>query len=138
MLENILVEWWQLFEFYGVQIIFLVVEGGFNIVVVIVKELVVINLLWVMLYQYGNFVNIDLYYCGIGFELLVDLFEIMYFVVGLGIMGMLMGIGCFLCEYVVNVKIVVVEFCYGEGVYVLCNMDEGFVFELYDLEILIV
>src|SRR5262249_6782554 len=67
-----------------------------------------------------------------GPELLADLPEITHFVAGLGTTGTLMGAGRFLRENVPGVQIVAAEPRYGELVYGLRNMDEGFVPELYD------
>src|SRR5260370_40151555 len=47
-----------------------------------------------------------------------------------------MGTGRYLREHVPDVQIVAAEPRYGEGVYALRNIDEGFVPELYDPEIL--
>jgi [CysO sulfur-carrier protein]-thiocarboxylate-dependent cysteine synthase len=47
-----------------------------------------------------------------------------------------MGTGRFLREHVPDVKIVAAEPRYGEGVYALRNIDEGFVPELYDPTVL--
>lgn len=136
MPENTSVERRQLLELYGAQIIFSAAEGGSNTAVATAKELAATNPSWVMLYQYGNPANTDSHYCGTGPELLADLPEITHFVAGLGTTGTLMGTGRFLREHVANVKIVAAEPRYGEGVYALRNMDEGFVPELYDPEIL--
>jgi [CysO sulfur-carrier protein]-thiocarboxylate-dependent cysteine synthase len=89
-----------------------------------------------MLYQYGNPANTDSHYRGTGPELLADLPEITHFVAGLGTTGTLMGTGRFLREHVPDVKIVAAEPRYGEGVYALRNIDEGFVPELYDPTVL--
>ncbi len=53
-------------------------------------------------------------------------------VAGLGTTGTLMGIGRFFAEHKPEVKIVAAEPRYGELVYGLRNIDEGFVPELYD------
>jgi [CysO sulfur-carrier protein]-thiocarboxylate-dependent cysteine synthase len=100
------------------------------------KELAAANPSWVMLYQYGNPANTDSHYYGTGPELLKDLPEITHFVAGLGTTGTLMGTGRFLREHVPDVRIVAAEPRYGEGVYALRNIDEGFVPELYDPEVL--
>ena len=55
---------------------------------------------------------------------------------GLGTTGTLMGTGRFLREHVPGVKIVAAEPRYGELVYGLRNVDEGFVPELYDESVL--
>jgi cysteine synthase B len=47
-----------------------------------------------------------------------------------------MGTGRFLREHVGDIKIVAAEPRYGEGVYALRNIDEGFIPELYDPAIL--
>jgi cysteine synthase B len=136
MPENTSVERRQLLELYGAQIIFSPAAGGSNTAVAMAKELAAANPSWVMLYQYGNPANADSHYRGTGPELLADLPEITHFVAGLGTTGTLMGAGRFLREHVPAVKIVAAEPRYGEGVYALRNIDEGFVPELYDPEVL--
>ena len=136
MPENTSVERRQLLELYGAQIIFSPAEGGSNTAVATAKELAAANPSWVMLYQYGNAANTDSHYRGTGPELLADLPEITHFVAGLGTTGTLMGTGLFLREHVPDVKIVAAEPRYGEGVYALRNIDEGFVPELYDPDVL--
>jgi len=91
---------------------------------------------WVMLYQYGNEANARAHYETTGPELLTDLPEITHFVAGLGTTGTLMGTGRYLREHVPGVQIVAAEPRYGELVYGLRNMDEGFVPELYDDSVL--
>ena len=136
MPQNTSIERRQLLELYGAQIIFSPAEGGSNTAVATAKELAAANPSWVMLYQYGNPANTDSHYRGTGPELLADLPEITHFVAGLGTTGTLMGTGRFLREQVPDVKIVAAEPRYGEGVYALRNIDEGFVPELYDPDVL--
>jgi [CysO sulfur-carrier protein]-thiocarboxylate-dependent cysteine synthase len=136
MPENTSIERRQLLELYGAQIIFSPAEGGSNAAVATAKELATANPSWVMLYQYGNPANTDSHYYGTGPELLEDLPEITHFVAGLGTTGTLMGTGRFLREHVPNVRIVAAEPRYGEGIYALRNIDEGFVPELYDSALL--
>jgi cysteine synthase B len=85
-----------------------------------------------MLYQYGNEANARAHYESTGPELLEDLPTITHFVAGLGTTGTLMGTGRFLREHVPGIRIVAAEPRYGELVYGLRNIDEGFVPELYD------
>ena len=85
-----------------------------------------------MLYQYGNPANAEAHYLGTGPEILADLPEVTHVVAGLGTTGTLMGIGRFFAEHKPDVKIVAAEPRYGELVYGLRNIDEGFVPELYD------
>ena len=136
MPENTSIERRQLLELYGARIIFSPAEGGSNTAVAQAKELAADNPSWVMLYQYGNSANSDAHYRGTGPELLADLPEITHFVAGLGTTGTLMGAGRFLREQVPGVEIVAAEPRYGEGVYALRNLDEGFVPELYEPEVL--
>jgi cysteine synthase len=136
MPENTSVERTQLLELYGAQIIFSPAEGGSNTAVAKAKELAAEHPDWVMLYQYGNKANADAHYYGTGPEILADLPEVTHFVAGLGTTGTLMGTGRFLREHVPGVQIVAAEPRYGEGVYALRNIDEGFVPELYDPEVL--
>jgi cysteine synthase B len=57
-------------------------------------------------------------------------------VAGLGTTGTLMGAGRYLREKVPGIQIVAAEPRYGEVVYGLRNLDEGFVPELYDASVL--
>ncbi len=136
MPENTSVERRQLLELYGARIIDSPAEGGSNTAVAKAKALAAENPDWVMLYQYGNQANADAHYYSTGPELLADLPEITHFVAGLGTAGTLMGTGRFLREKVPGVRVVAAEPRYGEGVYALRNIDEGFIPELYDEEVL--
>jgi [CysO sulfur-carrier protein]-thiocarboxylate-dependent cysteine synthase len=136
MPKNTSIERRQLLELYGARIIYSPPEGGSNTAVAHAKELAEKNPSWVMLYQYGNPANTESHYCGTGPELLADLPEITHFVAGLGTTGTLMGIGRFLRERVPGVQIVAAEPRYGEDVYALRNIDEGFIPELYDPDVL--
>jgi cysteine synthase B len=136
MPENTSIERRQILELYGAQIIYSPAEGGSNTAVARAKELAAEHPDWVMLYQYGNPANADAHYYGTGPELLKDLPEITHFVGGLGTTGTLMGVGRYLREHVPGIAIVAAEPRYGEGVYALRNIDEGFIPELYDPEVL--
>jgi [CysO sulfur-carrier protein]-thiocarboxylate-dependent cysteine synthase len=89
-----------------------------------------------MMYQYGNPANARAHYEGTGPEILRDLPTITHFVAGLGTTGTLMGVGRYLREKVEGVQIVAAEPRYGELVYGLRNLDEGYVPELYDGSVL--
>ena len=136
MPENTSVERRQLLEMYGAQIRFSPAAGGSNEAVAVAKKLSAENPDWVMLYQYGNRANADAHYLTTGPELLADLPEITHFVAGLGTTGTLMGVGRYLREHVPGIRIVAAEPRYGELVYGLRNIDEGFVPELYDASVL--
>jgi cysteine synthase B len=136
MPENTSAERTQLLQMYGASIIYSPAEGGSNEAVRMAKRLAAENPDWVMLYQYGNEANARAHYETTGPELLADLPEITHFVAGLGTTGTLMGTGRYLREHVPEVQIVAAEPRYGELVYGLRNMDEGFVPELYDSSVL--
>jgi [CysO sulfur-carrier protein]-thiocarboxylate-dependent cysteine synthase len=134
--ENTSHERRQLLRMWGAEIISSSAEGGSNEAVRVAKELAAGNPSWVMLYQYGNPANTDAHYATTGPELLQDLPTITHFVAGLGTTGTLMGVGRYLREKVPGVAIVAAEPRYGELVYGLRNLDEGFVPELYDESVL--
>jgi cysteine synthase B len=136
MPENTSAERRQLLEMYGAQIIFSPAAGGSNEAVRVAKQLAEQNPGWVMLYQYGNEANALAHYETTGPEILADLPTITHFVAGLGTTGTLMGTGRFLRENVPGVQVIAAEPRYGELVYGLRNVDEGFVPELYDESVL--
>ena len=136
MPENTSAERRQLLEAYGASIIFSPAAGGSNEAVRVARELAGRNPGWVMLYQYGNPANAQAHYETTGPELLADLPEITHFVAGLGTTGTLMGTGRYLREHVPGVQVVAAEPRYGELVYGLRNIDEGFIPELYDASVL--
>ena len=136
MPENTSIERRQLLEMYGAEIISSPAAGGSNQAVAMAKELAAANPDWVMLYQYGNPANADAHYRTTGPEILRDCPEITHFVAGLGTTGTLVGTGRYLRERKPDVQIVAAEPRYGELVYGLRNLDEGFVPELYDAEVL--
>ncbi|MEV4075780.1 PLP-dependent cysteine synthase family protein [Nonomuraea fuscirosea] len=136
MPENTSEERRQLLRMWGAEIISSPAAGGSNEAVRVAKGLAAENPSWVMLYQYGNPANWRSHYEGTGPELLEDLPTITHFVAGLGTTGTLMGVGRFLRERVPGVRIVAAEPRYGELVYGLRNVDEGFIPELYDESVL--
>jgi cysteine synthase B len=136
MPENTSAERRQLLEMYGAQIISSPAAGGSNEAVRVARQLAAEHPEWVMLYQYGNQANIQSHYETTGPELLADLPGITHFVAGLGTSGTIIGVGRYLREQVPGVQIVAAEPRYGDLVYGLRNMDEGFVPELYDESVL--
>jgi cysteine synthase B len=136
MPENVSSERVQLLRMYGAEIIFSPAEGGSNRAVAVAKEIAAEHPDWVMMYQYGNPANARAHYEGTGPELLRDLPTITHFVAGLGTTGTLMGVGRYLREKVEEVQVVAAEPRYGELVYGLRNLDEGYVPELYDGSVL--
>jgi cysteine synthase B len=136
MPENTSVERRQLLEMYGAEIRLSPAAGGSNEAVAVAKKLAAENPDWVMLYQYGNPANAQAHYDTTGPEILEDCPQVTHFVAGLGTTGTLMGVGRFLRETVPGITIVAAEPRYGELVYGLRNIDEGFIPELYDADVL--
>ncbi|MBV9313905.1 MAG: cysteine synthase [Pseudonocardia sp.] len=136
MPENTSEERRQLLRMYGAEIISSPAAGGSNQAVAVAKRLAAENPDWVMLYQYGNPENARAHYRTTGPEILRDLPTVTHFVAGLGTTGTLVGVGRYLRERKPDVQIVAAEPRYGELVYGLRNLDEGFVPELYDPSVL--
>ncbi len=136
MPENTSAERRQLLQMYGAEIVSSPAAGGSNQAVAVAKDLAAQNPDWVMLYQYGNPANALSHYETTGPELLEDLPSLTHFIAGLGTTGTLMGAGRYLREQKSDVRIIAAEPRYGELVYGLRNIDEGFVPELYDASVL--
>jgi cysteine synthase B len=136
MPENTSEERRQLLRMWGARVISSPAAGGSNEAVRVAKQLAAENPSWVMLYQYGNPANWRSHYESTGPELLADLPSITHFVAGLGTTGTLMGVGRYLREQRPGVQIVAAEPRYGELVYGLRNVDEGFIPEIYEADVL--
>ncbi len=136
MPENTSEERRQVLRMWGAEVISSSAAGGSNEAVRKAKEMAAARPDWVMLYQYGNDANVRAHYETTGPELLADLPDVTHFVAGLGTTGTIMGVGRYLRERVPDVAIVAAEPRYGELVYGLRNVDEGFVPELYDESVL--
>jgi [CysO sulfur-carrier protein]-thiocarboxylate-dependent cysteine synthase len=132
MPENTSEERRQILRMYGAEIFTSPAAGGSNEAVRVAKRLAADHPDWVMLYQYGNPANTEAHYLTTGPEILDDLPEVTHVVAGLGTTGTLMGVGRFFAERKPDVKIIAAEPRYGELVYGLRNLEEGFVPELYD------
>jgi cysteine synthase B len=136
MPENTSRERRELLAMYGAEVVLSPAAGGSNEAVRVAHRLAQAHPEWVMLYQYGNPSNAAAHYLTTGPEILDDLPTITHFVAGLGTTGTLMGAGRYLREKVPGVQVVAAEPRYGELVYGLRNLDEGFVPELYDPAVL--
>jgi [CysO sulfur-carrier protein]-thiocarboxylate-dependent cysteine synthase len=136
MPENTSTERRELLAMYGAEVVLSPAAGGSNEAVRVARRMSEHHPDWVMLYQYGNPANAQAHYDTTGPEILADLPTVTHFVAGLGTTGTLMGAGRFLREKVPGVEIVAAEPRYGELVYGLRNIDEGFVPELYDPDVL--
>ena len=136
MPENTSEERRQLLRMWGAEIVSSPAAGGSNEAVRVAKGIAADHPDWVMMYQYGNEANALAHEQGTGPELLADLPDITHFVGGLGTTGTLMGVSRFFRREKPGVRIVAAEPRYGELVYGLRNLDEGFVPELYDPSVL--
>jgi cysteine synthase B len=136
MPENTSEERRQILRMWGAEIISSPAAGGSNEAVRVAKQVAEEHPDWVMLYQYGNPSNAAAHYDGTAREILADLPSVTHFVAGLGTTGTLMGAGRFFHEHKPEVRIVAAEPRYGELVYGLRNLDEGFVPELYDASLI--
>jgi len=136
MPENTSQERRQLLRMWGAEIVSSPAAGGSNEAVRVAKQVAEEHPDWVMLYQYGNPANALAHYEGTGPEILEDLPSVTHFVAGLGTTGTLMGVGRFFREHQPDVRVVAAEPRYGELVYGLRNLDEGFVPELYDASLI--
>jgi cysteine synthase B len=136
MPENVSAERVQLLRMYGAEIIFSPAAGGSNAAVAMARQIAADHPDWIMLNQYANEGNARAHYESTGPELLRDLPTITHFVAGLGTTGTLMGVGRYLREKVEGIEIIAAEPRYGELVYGLRNIDEGYVPELYDATVL--
>jgi len=134
--ENTSIERKQLLAMWGAEVVSSPAAGGSNEAVRLAKALAEEHPDWVMLYQYGNPANAAAHFDGTGPEVLADLPSVTHFVAGLGTSGTLMGVGRFFREQAPQVRIVAAEPRYGELVYGLRNLDEGFVPELYDASLI--
>ena len=132
MPENTSAERRQLLELYGAEVVSSPAAGGSNGAIARAGELAAQHPDWVMLYQYGNQANVTAHYETTGPEIWRDLPEVTHFVAGLGTSGTLVGVGRYLKEQRPAVQVVAAEPEYGDLVYGLRNLDEGFVPPIFD------
>lgn len=136
MPENVSQERIDLLTMFGTTIVGSPPNLGSNGAVAKAKAMSAADPSLVMLYQYGNEANPLAHYEGTGAEILADCPEITAFVAGLGTGGTLMGVGRRLKEHDPSIAIVAAEPEYGELVYGLRNLDEGFIPEIIDTSLL--
>jgi cysteine synthase len=136
MPANVSVERRQLLEMYGVEVVFSPAERGSNGAIALAQEMAAADPTYYMPYQYGNPANPDAHYHGTAAEIIRDLPEVDAFVAGLGTGGTLMGCGRRIKEHNPRATIVAAEPEYGELVYGLRNLDEGFIPPILDLAVL--
>lgn len=135
MPDNVSEERIKLLRMFGAEIEFSPGEKGSNGAVALAKEMAA-DPKFHMLYQYGNEANPLAHYEGTAAEIIRDCPEIDAFVAGLGTGGTLMGCGRRIKEHNPGAKIIAAEPEYGELVYGLRNLDEGFIPPVIDVSVL--
>ena len=136
MPANVSTERRQLLDMYGVEMVFSEATKGSNGAIALAKEMAAADSKYFMPYQYGNEANPNAHYHGTAAEIIADLPEVDAFVAGLGTGGTLMGCGRRIKEHNPTARIVAAEPEYGELVYGLRNLDEGFIPPIIDLKVL--
>jgi cysteine synthase len=136
MPDNVTNERRQMAALFGAEVIDSPGRLGSNGAIALAKHLVGKDPRFVMPYQYGNEANPRAHYETTGPEVLADCPEIDAFVAGLGTSGTLMGVARYLNEHKPGVRIVAAEPLPGETVQGLRSLDEGFVPEILDPDLL--
>ncbi len=136
MPDNVTNERRQMAALFGAEVIDSPGHLGSNGAIALAKHLVSKDARFVMPYQYGNPANSQAHYETTGPEILADCPEIDVFVAGMGTSGTLMGVSRYLREQKPGVRVVAAEPLPGEQVQGLRSLEEGFVPEIFDPELL--
>lgn len=136
MPENTSEERRQLLEMFGAEIVFSPATEGSNGSVRVAREMAAADPTLFMPFQYGNSANPLSHYETTAPEILQDLPEVTAFVAGLGTGGTVTGVGRRLKQYDPAIKVYAAEPEYGDLVYGLRNLDEGYVPEVLDQSVL--
>ncbi|HSK23687.1 MAG TPA: cysteine synthase [Egicoccus sp.] len=136
MPENTSDERKQLLTMFGVDLVFSPATEGSNGSVRVAREMAAADPDVFMPFQYGNPANALAHYETTAPEILADLPEITAFVAGLGTGGTVTGVGRRLKRHDPAIKVFAAEPEYGDLVYGLRNLDEGYVPEVLDQSVL--
>ncbi len=136
MPENTSEERRQLLEMFGAEIVYSPANEGSNGAVRMAQQLAADDPELFMPFQYGNPANPLAHYETTGPEIITDLPDLAAFVAGLGTGGTVTGVGRRLKQHNPDVKVYAAEPEYGDTVYGLRNLDEGYVPEVLDQDIL--
>jgi cysteine synthase B len=136
MPDNVTNERRQMAALYGAEVIDSPGHLGSNGAIELAKHLVSKDERFVMPYQYGNPANTQAHYETTGPEILADCPEIDVFVAGMGTSGTLMGVSRYLHEQRPGVRIVAAEPQPGEKVQGLRSLEEGFIPEIFQPELI--
>jgi cysteine synthase B len=136
MPENTSEERKQILQLYGAEIVHSPAEEGSNGSVRMAQELAEQDPDVFMPFQYGNPANPLAHYETTAPEIIQDLPSVAAFVAGLGTGGTVTGAGKRLKQYDPSIKVYAAEPEYGDLVYGLRNLDEGYVPEVLDTSVL--
>jgi cysteine synthase len=136
MPDNVTNERRQMAALYGAEVIDSPGALGSNGSIALAKHLVSKDERFVMPYQYGNPANTLAHYETTGPEILADCPEIDVFVAGLGTSGTLMGVSRYLREHKPGVRVVAAEPLPGEKVQGLRSLEEGFIPEIFEPDLI--
>jgi [CysO sulfur-carrier protein]-thiocarboxylate-dependent cysteine synthase len=136
MPENTSEERTQLLTMFGVEIVWSPASEGSNGSVRLARELAAADPDVYMPFQYGNPANALAHYETTAPEIIADLPGVAAFVAGLGTGGSVTGVGKRLKAWNPDVRVFAAEPEYGDLVYGLRNLDEGYVPEVLDESVL--
>jgi cysteine synthase len=136
MPENTSAERRTLLAMYGVDIVFSPANEGSNGSVRVAREMADADPDIVMPFQYGNPGNPRAHYETTAPEILRDLPDMAAFVSGLGTGGTITGCGRRFKEHDPAIRVFAAEPEYGDLVYGLRNIDEGFIPPVLDQSVL--
>jgi [CysO sulfur-carrier protein]-thiocarboxylate-dependent cysteine synthase len=136
MPDNVTNERRQMAALFGAEVIDSPGALGSNGAIALAKHLVSKDERFVMPYQYGNPANTLAHYETTGPEILNDCPEIDVFVAGLGTSGTLMGVSRYLREHKPGVRVIAAEPLPGEHVQGLRSLEEGFVPEIFEPDLI--
>jgi len=136
MPENTSEERRQLLTMFGAELVYSPASEGSNGSVRLAREMAEADPDVYMPFQYGNAANALAHYETTAPEIIADLPEVAAFVAGLGTGGTVTGVGRRLKRWNPDVRIYAAEPEYGDLVYGLRNLEEGYVPEVLDLSVL--
>jgi cysteine synthase B len=136
MPENTSEERRQILRLFGAELTYSPAAEGSNGSVLLARQLADADSEVYMPFQYANPANALAHYETTAPELLADLPELTAFVAGLGTGGTVTGAGKRLKRHDPSIKVYAAEPEYGDLVYGLRNLDEGYVPEVLDESVL--
>ena len=136
MPENTSEERTQLLQLFGADIVYSPAEQGSNGSVRMAQEMAADDPTLFMPFQYGNPANPRAHYETTAPEILADVPDVAAFVAGLGTGGTVTGVGKRLKQHDPSIRVYAAEPEYGDLVYGLRNLDEGYVPEVLDQSVL--